>query len=1039
MLYENTEMIGDDIVDTTPDTIVDTNDINKLSGTSNDHTKFEKFGQGSWKKIEEMYNENTLNILSVVSSLGDDISDTTNTTNKIQTIGDENYLKIRPDLVKAGIVDKTVPILISGINSDASNNKKKSNNTNGPKHRKGPQKISKEEVIKQNIFNQTKKLFADVINTIKTNSSGRVNCQYAFNAKFAELRLIGLMYMAKNCLKIKNNEQECYELSIGIAKTLNNVSIFNGVSKVAREDLRILYDALNNKCKFKYETMFKKYPKYCLSTTFDTVFPTMSIKPYDSQCKLMNAIKNIKKCLCFYKAMIGSGKTSTSVAIMRYIQHMRIQLKANNISTTTQLLFVCSVEPVRREVCKMAYNMNVPFAIGIIDTYGALKIINNYNCSSESERVLIVVDLMTAIKMLEKSQDYIMFIDEPTVGADIPNNATTNAVVKLLAMAPEKTILSSATLPNPEEIPEIVEHFKSRHEGAEVYTVYSREAMIGCELINFNGTSIVPYASCNTVDELRHVIEQLQTKPFIDRMLPAPVVYNLKTTMERLGVPDVINLEEYFKDVNKLCQSEIQKVAIMLLEQLADTGDNSIITQVCQTPVDFLHAQPSTETTNEGIAFGWDNGENEDTNPTSLNLDKIFTTDAYKCAGPCLVATMDPIKFALIKSATLFANCPPLYKIINDYEESIVEYHKKINKLDTSIKNDDDRSQLAQDIHENQRPVLNFPSYLRVNSEFHLEKYAPHMVDIMDTKLLQPFNLLENIPLDTGVCDDILRLLFAGIGLYSENNPMLPQKYIDTVLNMASNGQLAFLIADDTICYGANYPFCVVVVKKCIVRRHSKKTLLQLLGRGGRVGESWISKGYIEDEFTRRFIDLVHGRDQDTDNDDSFDEAKNMTNAFIKAVDDLKKERNEAYARKIKKNALPLQSKRTLLFDESMSVTCTPMKTMHGGVEITVNTIKINEIKSNSPPKTTPMLTDLGLTTTPITKEDSSEYVPPHMRETNSNPWITVGKRDKPKELTDRRDDIPNKDRPNKDKPNKDRPNKDRPVNRSDSNNWRQR
>ena len=46
-------------------------------------------------------------------------------------------------------------------------------------------------------------------------------------------------------------------------------------------------------CNLNYQKLFTKYPRLILSTEYDQVFPTLSIKPYKSQIELMSAIKNI--------------------------------------------------------------------------------------------------------------------------------------------------------------------------------------------------------------------------------------------------------------------------------------------------------------------------------------------------------------------------------------------------------------------------------------------------------------------------------------------------------------------------------------------------------------------------------------------------------------------------------------------------------------------------------------------------------------------------------------------------------------------------
>ena len=66
-----------------------------------------------------------------------------------------------------------------------------------------------------------------------------------------------------------------------------------------------------------------KYPKLIYYTNYDKFFPTLDIKPYDSQITFIQAVKSAlnekasleKPTLVLYKTMIGSGKTSVLIAL----------------------------------------------------------------------------------------------------------------------------------------------------------------------------------------------------------------------------------------------------------------------------------------------------------------------------------------------------------------------------------------------------------------------------------------------------------------------------------------------------------------------------------------------------------------------------------------------------------------------------------------------------------------------------------------------------------------------------------------------------
>jgi hypothetical protein len=150
---------------------------------------------------------------------------------------------------------------------------------------------------------------------------------------------------------------------------------------------------------------------------------------------------------------------------------------------------------------------------------------------------------------------------------------------------------------------------------------------------------------------------------------------------------------------------------------------------------------------------------------------------------------------------------------------------------------------------------------MKVNTPSHLRKFASKMYDNVDKKTLQSTRPLEDIPLDMNISDWIYQLLFAGIGIYSPDNKKLNQQYNDTVLNLAANGQLAFLISDDSICYGANYPFSHVIIQDEVAEKHSINTIFQLAGRAGRVGTSWVAFIHIGDNTTQRIISYIRGEE----------------------------------------------------------------------------------------------------------------------------------------------------------------------------------
>jgi hypothetical protein len=819
-------------------------------------TRFNKFIKSEWDSVEKKYDNPIItSVLDVMIDLGSGIYNKLNVRKTFYVCGENIYLNLRKKLVNMDLL-KEIIITENRENDNKNKNDKKKTKKN---IKKNPNKITKEQIIENNIISKTTEILDNILKILESNPT---LFEFGFRASYAELRIITLI-LCCNYYSNRGDKQDIYELIIGISKIINNIDLLGDISPTCINDLKLWHDKLKNISGFTYETMFLKYPKLCLSTKYDLIFSFLTVKPYKSQLELMNLIRTHNSGLFFYKAMIGSGKTSMSLALVKYISNLRVS------NPTLQLIFSCCVEPVRREVCRMAYNKQIPFGIATIDNKEHVRIINNYNClNDDKNRLLIVSDLESTLKLLEKSDNYILFLDEPTVGADTKNSKVTNLVCKIMNIAPKITVLSSATLPDPNHIPDIVNNYTNRHNN-QIYTVFSKESIIGCEMINLNGSSITPYGGCKTSESLLYIIERLKTESFIDRLLPAPLVYKLRNKMIEEGVEDIIDLEQYFSDVNNLNQTNIQHIGIILLEKLASCC-NKIITKVCKTPI-------------ENIEYDTESDQDLD-NKNKYDLTKIFTSQAYKYAGPCLVATSDPIKFVKDRSEEFISSSGPASKMISKYNMYLEKYKDMVANL-SNIKNEDERSKQIQDVEDTAKPVFPFNKALRINSIAHFNYYHKNMKNFNTGLLLHNLYELENISHDLNVQDWIMIMLYAGVGIYSPGNKLLSDEYTEIVLNLASEGKLAFLVSNESICYGANYPISHVVICEDIAKKHSMNTIFQLAGRAGRVGESWVAYTHIGNYMTERMMKYIYGIDQAPVSI----EAENMNNAYRRLfVDDLK-------------------------------------------------------------------------------------------------------------------------------------------------------
>jgi replicative superfamily II helicase len=112
--------------------------------------------------------------------------------------------------------------------------------------------------------------------------------------------------------------------------------------------------------------------------------------------------------------------------------------------------------------------------------------------------------------------------------------------------------------------------------------------------------------------------------------------------------------------------------------------------------------------------------------------------------------------------------------------------------------------------------------------------------------LIKPISIENSGVLDLieEVDDFVLKLLFCGVGIYSETG--LSAKYLDKVEELASMNFLAFIITDESLCYGTNFPISNVILRDDLVEKLNMNEMFQLIGRAGRVGQSWTARAFLE-------------------------------------------------------------------------------------------------------------------------------------------------------------------------------------------------
>ena len=830
-----------------------------------------KFVSSEWEQAEVRLSEFEIDVLKCLSSGIDSIP------TEITVIGEELYLSIRDKFKKLTL-----------MKSHEKNEKKK--------------KVSKKiDVMRQE---NTKKTLTKIVDALlETFIDSRLNFDYGlYTNKIIEFRGITFAYMAWFILETKNyldqiSKAGVYEVMCSMQRFINTCETYKGksmansldsifVSPTLIDDVDDWLQRLKDIYPFDGITIYNTAPKLLIHSDYDDCIPGRSIKMRPNQKLLMNTISNHPNgFLLFYNAAIASGKTT--LASVGIASHLDKLIKANKMPKNTQLIFCCNISSVRRQVAKNCWNAGITFAIGSSNNTNSNTITNHYGTTNENRLVIIASPDITAqlleednkikdkakVDKKEYSGKYWLFLDEPTVGADILGSKYLESNTKVLYQMPKWTILSSATMPLPEKISNIITHHKEKFPNVYIETQITKEISIGCDVQTFDNQYIVPYIGCQNKEQLLLCISKINEVQQLGRMLTYKVSENLWKTMKANNITDITDIKEYFSNVDNLSADKVRITCMDMLEKLSEQTDEKI-KQVCS----------STSTTSESVTFS-----------------KLGTKDAAKFLNMNLIVSLDPLEtckecFSDLLKDIENSGIDNYKKFISEYENKKIEYQKNRDYLIKTLSVDpNDFKRKVQHFEEeatnrkcgaDEFPTIHFPKAFQVNTLCHWKKYGSH-IPINSSNLRSEINI-SKLPLSDFTTDDwLLFLLFCGIGIYSPYQISDPV-YLREVLNLAETGNLAYLLSDSSICYGTNYEINRVFIMPDFAEIHSINTLFQLMGRSGRAGKSWKADVFIDDITALKLIDFV----QNTENNDGDIEARNINETFnlIKEINEKKED-----------------------------------------------------------------------------------------------------------------------------------------------------
>jgi len=833
-----------------------------------------KLTKVQWETIEQSIQHEERKVLEMLRDYGSgkDISGY-GKKQVVKILADDFYSEYRSQLV---IGDEF--IITNNKNTDMKNKKNNSNiNININKKNK---KLSNSEIIK---INNSKTIINKIIMDVFSEFNSKVlRASKALTNDILEIVIFGFIYSLwfySNYENIYNSDKKKHyprilSCIISAIKLINycekdgyGLDIVSStrtikVSELAVSDLKEAVEKARKVFIFDIITIYEYAPNLVHSSVYDKYIPKGGMKPYIDQIEVVDFIKKNRQnnFILSYETTVAGGKTTNVVAIIALLRCLIGTSVVGDKKWNGKLLFVCNSNTVRNKVGGICYSMNIKFGMATIIN-NKVKIIKHYDTPSIALCECVIASPDAASELLKKdgaNDEYLLFLDEPTIGADI-DEFTEEIVgfsalhhnVNVMRNMPRWSILSSATLPSLDDLKCFVDLHKLQNKGNHVInTISSKTVHIGCDFYDFQENLIYPYSGCTTTDELKNIINTIKNDPFLGKKCTYNVALDLWNKCKESNIP-IINMPKEFEDVNNISAEKVKDIILKILIDISNRN-NDDVKYICSSNI------------SNNIS---DNNKNKNKNKINLNndMDKLGTSLAYKFRGMTIIADIDPIDFVQKHFTKLLQDvkneCGSFKYILTKYKKDLENYNKEYFKLkkdnydDNDKDNDNNEFKITQNSQKKKkrnnddnddikiisveeqlsklkRPKFGYPDFAKINTASHYDKYA----DSTEKMNFRITPSMEDLPYDEmNVPDFLLDLLNCGIGVYAPSNKLVCSLYTSYVEKFLKEGNLAYIVCSVDMGYGTDVAYAEnVIITSGFSYAHSVPTINQMAGRVAR-------------------------------------------------------------------------------------------------------------------------------------------------------------------------------------------------------------
>jgi hypothetical protein len=553
---------------------------------------------------------------------------------------------------------------------------------------------------------------------------------------------------------------------------------------------------------------------------------------YKHQQDVFKEVKRPGAKLIFYQAPTATGKTLTPIGI----------------SQGFKVIFVCAAKHVGLQLARACISAEVPIgvAFGCNDSedvrlhYFAAK---EYTINKKSGGIgkvdntvgdkvqLIVSDVhsylhaMRYMLAFNKKENIVMYWDEPTITLDYDDHPF-HSILSANWRENEipNVILSSATLPDKNEIRDAVAFFENKFETTNIVAIKSYECKKTIPIVDVDGFAVLPHYLYANYGELMECVEYCRQSQTILRHFDLrEICAFLVTVNRRLRKPRQIN--NYFDDVADI---NVESIKLYYLDVFGDL--DTCWGEVFDVAAKLKQAKyVSTRRIVAEDAVTLTDG------PTLYLCDDVDVA-AKKCFD--MLRVPDEEKAKLI-AAIEFNN--RVNERIHDLNEEIKNMksdkeeggndddNSKSKKIQPKEKKSprDEKLQTIELLSSQMKRVHMNRRYIP-NTEQHTERFHRILPKTSNTFTSRVMEKDVEMIMSIDALDDVYKmLLIAGIGVFKEN---MNTDYLEIMKRLAYEQGLFMIIAGGDYIYGTNYQFCHGYIDDNM----TQEKLIQAFGRIGR-------------------------------------------------------------------------------------------------------------------------------------------------------------------------------------------------------------